>query len=147
LLKLLERALVGRCAGIVAVNDSIADWYAREYRIARPAVVRNIPDVPPGADTSQSGLLRSTLGIPDGHLMFLYVGGLFRFRRIRAVSEVFSRCPKTVTPCCGLRRSRGEVRAAAAARSTFTSTRRYLLEVSVLTSGADVGLVEWRTFA
>jgi glycosyltransferase involved in cell wall biosynthesis len=85
-----ERRLVRHCDAMVVVSDSIADWYAREYGIPRPFVVRNVPELtgaPPPADRR---LWRDRFGIPDDHLIFIYQGGLFRGRRIEQFLRVFA---------------------------------------------------------
>ncbi len=86
-----EALWIRRCDRVVVVSDSIADWYRDAYRITRPAVVRNLPDVAAsGAPTRAPALWRSRFGIPEGHLVFIYQGGLFRGRRIEQFLRVFA---------------------------------------------------------
>src|SRR5204862_484616 len=84
----LERSLIRSCDSVVCVSDSIADWYAREYAISRPAVVRNIPDTR-FHQAGEAQNLRRRLHIPDGTLLFIYQGGLFRGRRVEQLIRVF----------------------------------------------------------
>lgn len=143
LLKLLERSLLGRCAGVVVVSDSIADWYAREYGILRPAVVRNIPETPAGPAPEKSGILRSELGIPEGDPMFLYQGGLLRGRCIEQLLRVFSRTPEgRHVVFMGYGELEGMIRSAAATHRNIhfrPAVPRH--EVLSYTADADIGLV------
>lgn len=88
-----ERSLIRHVDAMITVSDSIADWYAANYRVERPVVVRNIPDVRVAAARTSSPLMREACGIPAGHLVFLYLGALFRGRRIEQFIRVFSRLP------------------------------------------------------
>lgn len=74
LLKLLERLLIGRCDAVIVVGPGIADWYARSYGIARPAVVRNVPDRRTAPAAAPSAVLRAHFGIPGDEMVFLYQG-------------------------------------------------------------------------
>jgi glycosyltransferase involved in cell wall biosynthesis len=87
----IERRLIHSCDAVICVSGSIADWYARAYGIARPAVVRNIPDVRTRLHVHTESLLKRTLRIPDDELVFIYQGGLFRGRRIEQLIRVFER--------------------------------------------------------
>lgn len=87
--KRMERSLIRHCDSVVCVSDGIADWYAREYCIPRPAVIRNVPRIASYTDFEGSKVLRERFGIPEGHLIFLYQGALFRGRRIEQLLEVW----------------------------------------------------------
>lgn len=86
----VERRLIRECDGVMVVSDSIADWYVRTYRIPRPAVVRNIPEVRGESSSPNPRLWRDRFGIPADHLIFIYQGGLFRGRRIEQLLRVFA---------------------------------------------------------
>jgi len=86
-----ERRLIRQCDAVICVSDSIADWYARAYAIPRPAVVRNVPDVPAGGlPAADPRLWRERFGIPEDHLIFIYQSGLFPGRRIEQLIRVFA---------------------------------------------------------
>lgn len=89
--RVIERSLIGRCGGVLCVSDSIADWYTRRYRIARPDVVRNIPDLNGAANVSTVESIRQRFSIPADASLFIYQGGLFSGRRIPQLLRVFSR--------------------------------------------------------
>jgi glycosyltransferase involved in cell wall biosynthesis len=89
----LERALIRYCDAVTCVSDGIADWYANEYGIARPLVVRNVPDRRL-QDTSQSVVsLRDRCGIPSDALVFLYTGRISTGRQVECFLKVFMRLP------------------------------------------------------
>lgn len=90
--KLIERALIGRCAMVSVVNDSIADWYASTYPdVARPAVVGNVPVVV----DAQVGL-RDQLGVSDDELLFVHTGHLVNGRHIPLILAAFEGSPHHV---------------------------------------------------
>jgi glycosyltransferase involved in cell wall biosynthesis len=89
--KVMERRLIRHCDAVVCVGDLIADWYAREYRIARPAVVRNIPDSRIGTGAGDPPALRERFNVPENALLFIYSGGLFPGRRVEQMLRVFPR--------------------------------------------------------
>jgi len=60
----LEKTLIRHCDAVLCVSDSIADWYAHEYRIPRPFVVRNIPDVRAQSAFAALEILRAQCRIP-----------------------------------------------------------------------------------
>jgi len=139
----VERRLIRYCDAVIVVSDSIADWYARAYRIERPAVVRNIPDVRNQTSPEDRGILRRRFGIKDEALVFLYQGGLFVGRRIEQLLRVFAQAgPTRHVVFMGYGELEGLVREAAAQYSNI----HFLPAVppgDVLrhTVGADVGLV------
>jgi glycosyltransferase involved in cell wall biosynthesis len=87
----LERRNVRGADAILCVSDSIADWYRDAYGIARPAVVRNIPDLRRQTGQPDPAILRERFGIPPEDLVFIYQGGLFRGRRIEQFIRIFER--------------------------------------------------------
>ena len=78
----MERALIGRADVTVTVCDSIADTLAQRYAIARPAVVRNVPERP--ADDSRRDL-RARAGIERDGPLVLHLGGQMRGRGIETL--------------------------------------------------------------
>jgi glycosyltransferase involved in cell wall biosynthesis len=88
----LERRLIRRCDAVICVSDSIADWYARRYGIARPLVVRNIPDQRGWEQAAgASNALRDLFGLSADELVFIYQGALARGRRVEQVACAFSK--------------------------------------------------------
>lgn len=84
----LESRLVPKCAAVNVVGMEIAKWYESAYKIERPAVVRNIPDVRMaglGDPVDQKG----QLGLKKEDFLFLYQGALSRGRRIPQLMDVF----------------------------------------------------------
>jgi glycosyltransferase involved in cell wall biosynthesis len=88
-LRMIERALIRRCDSVMCVSDSIADWYARNYKICRPFVVRNIPDVRTQSRAVNPDVLRVQFRIPYDALIFIYSGGLYHGRRVEQMIRVF----------------------------------------------------------
>ncbi len=86
----LERRLIRECDAVVVVGDAIADWYAREYSIPRPVVVRNIPVRPENAADVKAVDLKGQLGVPRNALLFIYQGLLDNGRRVEQFLRVFS---------------------------------------------------------
>jgi glycosyltransferase involved in cell wall biosynthesis len=78
----MERALIGRADVTVTVCDSIADTLAERYGIARPAVVRNVPERP--ADDSRRDL-RARAGIENDRPLVLHLGGQQRGRGLETL--------------------------------------------------------------
>jgi len=139
----MERLLIGQCAAVVCVSDAIADWYARVYGIARPTVVRNIPDTARQSPSDRPNPLRSRLGIPRDALVFLYQGGLFAGRRIEQFLRVFEKPePGRHLVLMGY----GELEPLVRAATSRGSNIHFLpavppQDVLAYTADADVGLV------
>jgi glycosyltransferase involved in cell wall biosynthesis len=68
-----ERWFARRADEVVAVSDGIADVMAREMGIRRPAVVHNMPALPPAGGESP-GPLRRSLGLDPAVPVLLYQG-------------------------------------------------------------------------
>ena len=141
--KRAERRLISHCDAVVVVSDSIADWYAHEYRMKRPIVVRNVPEIKGEKPEPNLRLWRDKFLIPDSHLVFIYQGGLFRGRRIEQLLRVFARAKADRhIVFMGYGELRGEVEAAAKSRSNVHFAPPVKMDqVLQHTAGADVGLV------
>ena len=83
--KLIESRLIRKCAVVSVVNDSIADWYEREYDIARPVAVRNIPVARP-----DSVGLRERLGVSPDDMLYIHTGNLTIGRNIPLILTAFA---------------------------------------------------------
>lgn len=85
----VERLLIRFADEVVVVNDAIADWYRKAYRLGNVSVVRNVPvrrDIP----ETPSLLLRDAFGIREDELLFLYQGILTQGRGIGLLLEAFA---------------------------------------------------------
>lgn len=89
----IELLCVRRVRAVICVSGSIADWYAQRFGIARPHVVRNVPDVASQQHAAEGSPLRDWLGIPAEDLLFLYQGALSPGRRIQQLLRVFRNVP------------------------------------------------------
>jgi glycosyltransferase involved in cell wall biosynthesis len=92
--RLCERLLIRKADGVITVCDGIAEELADRYRIERPAVVRNIPELA-GAPAEGEVGLRDRFEIGGGLRIALYLGGIQLNRRlehlidtVRPLSEV-----------------------------------------------------------
>ena len=85
--KFLERRLIDRCDAVLVVNQSISQWYAKQYPGLRPVVVRNIPVV---QEARRVESLRDTLDVPDTSLLFIHVGHITAGRSVEAILDAFS---------------------------------------------------------
>lgn len=139
----IERRLIRECDGVAVVSDSIADWYARSYQIARPEVVRNIPAVQARHPAENSDVWRKRFSIPAGHFVFIYQGGLFKGRRIEQLLRVFAVAqPDRHIVFMGYGEMQAEVEAAAKKYANIHYAPAVKPdEVLQHTAGADVGLV------
>lgn len=138
-----ERRFIRECDAVVVVCDSIADWYAKQYGIARPVVVRNVPEVKGERPAPNPRLWRERFNIPDDHVIFIYQGGLFRGRRIEQLLRVFARAKPdrhVVFMGYGERQSTVEDAARQHANIHYAPAVKPD-EVLLHTAGADVGLV------
>jgi glycosyltransferase involved in cell wall biosynthesis len=139
-----ERRLIRHCDAVVVVSDSIADWYAQKYGIARPVVVRNVPEVPAaGLPAADPALWRKQFNIPADHMVFIYQGGLFPGRRIEQLIRVFAQAkPDRHVVFMGYGELEGVVQAATAKHANIHFAPAVApADVLRHTAGADVGLV------
>lgn len=93
--KALERSFIGSIDGMVTVSDHIADWYVDNYRMRRPALVRNIP-VTKQSETgfhANSPSLRDALGIAPEDLLFIYIGAIDINRGLGILVDAFAQLP------------------------------------------------------
>jgi glycosyltransferase involved in cell wall biosynthesis len=64
---MIERLLIRRCDAVITVSDGIAERLQSRYRLERrPAVVRNVPDLPPPGEAPD---LRDEMGIDSSPLV------------------------------------------------------------------------------
>lgn len=83
----LERWCIRRCAAVITVSDSIADWLTRTYRLTAPVtVLRNVPSAR-RATTAPD--LRSMAGLSTERVL-LYTG---RLTSSRGIEETLAALP------------------------------------------------------
>ena len=137
----LERLWISGADNTVTVCDSIADWYAREFSMERPVVIRNVPAKPKDS-VGGSTILRELHRIPDGDLIYLYQGALAPGRGVEDLLAVFSkRLHGRHLVLMGYGSLEDEV-SAAAAKSPNIHFQAAVPPSEVLryTSSADIGL-------
>ena len=84
--KWLEKKLIHKADMTLVVSESIADWYANEYNIARPPVVLNAPNT---RELKINNHFREQLGIREDQIILLYQGGLASGRGVHLILEAF----------------------------------------------------------
>lgn len=84
--KWLEKKLIHKADMTLVVSESIADWYANEYNIARPPVVLNAPNT---RDLKINNHFREQLSIREDQIILLYQGGLMSGRGVHLILEAF----------------------------------------------------------
>jgi len=88
LAKFMEKSLIKKCDLIFVVSENIADWYAKEYEIQRPVVVKNAPRL---IDNKKTNHFRENLSIKDDSIIVLYQGGLSKGRGVDLLLETFKK--------------------------------------------------------
>ena len=84
--KSIERLLIRHVDHVFVVSDSIADWYANEYKIERPSVVKNAPRF---RLQTKKNLFRESLSILSDQRILLYQGGLMKGRGVQLILDAF----------------------------------------------------------
>ncbi|MFN2640576.1 MAG: glycosyltransferase [Actinomycetota bacterium] len=85
----VERRVLKRAAAVITVNESIADYLARRYKIARPVVVMNVP-------WKSTPVAPAELPEPfrDDGLKILYLGGIMRGRGLEGAIRATALIPE-----------------------------------------------------
>lgn len=84
--KLIEKYLIGQCDLVFVVGENIADWYANEYNIRKPTVLKNAPRL---SDIRKKNYFRENLGINENSIIVLYQGGLSKGHGVDILIECF----------------------------------------------------------
>lgn len=92
LMRGLERGLIGWADAVCVVNSSIAEWYARHYRLEQVWVVRNVP-YRSGPEPARTGRLRQLIGLRTDAQLFLYQGLLAPGRGVDLLIDAFIQLP------------------------------------------------------
>ncbi|GAG81946.1 unnamed protein product, partial [marine sediment metagenome] len=85
---MVEKTLIRFVDATITVSNSIAEAYAKRYRISKPALVLNCP---PHTIVKKNNKFREKFGIPESKMIFLYQGGLSHGRGIEMLLEAFQR--------------------------------------------------------
>ncbi|SDJ09742.1 glycosyltransferase [Billgrantia gudaonensis] len=96
----LERFLIFYADQVITVSDSIAEEYARIYKITKPSLVLNCPKY---REQPKCNFFREELGLRSDQTIFLYQGGLSKGRGIELILEAFTGLgsDKNVLVCMG----------------------------------------------
>ena len=86
LYKRFEKWAINKADMTLVVSESIADWYANEYNIARPPVVLNAPNT---RELKINNHFREQLSIREDQIILLYQGGLMPGRGVHLILEAF----------------------------------------------------------
>lgn len=84
--RLIEKLYVPRCDAVFVVNESIAEWYGKEYPNARVVSVRNTPS---RTEAPQPVDFREMLGIPESSRIYVHVGNIAPHRHVTDILESF----------------------------------------------------------
>jgi glycosyltransferase involved in cell wall biosynthesis len=90
--RVVERRFVRMADAVIVVSAAIADWYAEHYRIAKPHLIRNMPETPPESSVRADGV-RDRLGLAESDIIFVYLGKFTQGRGITILVDAFQRCP------------------------------------------------------
>lgn len=82
--KFLEKKIMKYVDMTLVVSESIADWYANEYKIDRPTVILNVPN---RRELKLNNYFREQLGIREDQIILLYQGGLIEGRGINLILD------------------------------------------------------------
>ncbi len=87
--KWIERKLIYSVDQIIVVNDSIKEWYAKEYGLTNIYSVRNIPNSELYKDNKKYDIFREKFNIPKEKIIFLYQGLISQARGIDIILDAF----------------------------------------------------------
>lgn len=137
----VEGMFIGQVDRTITVCDSIADWYANEYPIKRPVVIRNVP-LGAAAPIERTTLLREEHHIPRDAILYLYQGLLSTGRGLEELIGVFASLDTDRhLVMMGYGELEQQVQAAAASYPNIHFQPAVPPgEVLLYTAGADVGL-------
>ncbi|PHR67308.1 glycosyltransferase [Alcanivorax sp.] len=115
--KWLERMLIPFADKVCTVSDSIANEYARIYKITKPALVMNCPSF---VEIKKRNIFRETLGIRSDQKIFLYQGSLSKGRGVEVLLDAFAdfESDEAVLVCMGYGPLEALVRAKSEASNT-----------------------------
>ena len=141
---LVERFLIRRCAAVITVCDSIADYLRELYRIERPLVVHNAPEV---LATNIGRDVKNSLGLTSESPLAVYVGNVTSNRGVEAGVQALARMPSLHLALVGPRNPQISALVAALATQLGVASRLHLVdpvpheEVTSFIRTADLSLV------
>ncbi|MFV8826373.1 glycosyltransferase family 4 protein [Alkalihalobacterium sp. APHAB7] len=80
----IEKYIIRRADGVITTNDTRADYFAEEYGIEKPVVIRNVP---PYQKIVSSDKLREEYGMIGNEPIIIYQGGIQRERGLENIIE------------------------------------------------------------
>lgn len=84
----VEKALIGKAAKVITINESIAALLQKDYGLGEIAVVYNCTEAPQSFQPQKTyNLLREKLRLPDSRKLALYQGGLITGRNLETLAE------------------------------------------------------------
>lgn len=140
LAQVTEKKLIRKCDLVFVVSENIADWYAKEYNITRPVVVKNTPKL---FEQRKTNHFRADLGIKEESVIVLYQGGLFKGRGVNLLLECFKRRDddKVVIVFMGYGELEEEIKEASWKRDNIFFYPAVAPEIVLdYTSSADIGI-------
>ncbi|MFW3344170.1 glycosyltransferase family 4 protein [Aliarcobacter butzleri] len=140
LAKFMEKSLIKKCDLIFVVSENIADWYAKEYDIQRPIVVKNAPKL---IESKKTNHFRKNLSIKDESIIVLYQGGLSKGRGVDLLLEAFKKRDddKVVIVFMGYGQLEEEIKNASKEKNNIFFHPAVAPEVVLeYTSSADIGI-------
>lgn len=138
--KWLEKKLIHKADMTLVVSESIADWYANEYQIARPPVVLNAPK---RRELKANNHFREQLGIREDQIILLYQGGLMPGRGVHLILDAFKqrKNDQVVTVFMGYGELEAAITQAAAEHNTVFFFPAVAPQVVLeYTASADMGI-------
>ena len=95
-MKALEKRLLPFVDEVCVVNESIADWYRKEYGLDQVQVVKNVPyrDFSQPSETVPI-TFRDLFRIPPAHSIFLYQGAISGDRGVNLLLKIFSKVDRS----------------------------------------------------
>jgi glycosyltransferase involved in cell wall biosynthesis len=89
--KIVEKVFIHFVDEMIAVNQSIAQWYQRRYGLTNVWVVMNVPYRHEGVPI-KTRFLRDILRVQEEEILFLYLGAMGNGRAIDLLLKIFSKC-------------------------------------------------------
>lgn len=87
--KILERSMIRWADEVIVVSPSIAAWYRQQYGLTNVHLVRNVPYRREQVAPVDRLLLRTSLGIKEDELLFIYQGQFSAGRGIENLLEIW----------------------------------------------------------
>lgn len=92
--KLVQRLLISKVNGVIAVCDNLANMLSEKYGIPKPIILLNCAELKP---YKKYDLIRSEFNIPSNQKIVLYLGSLFPGRGVETVIDSVKYIDKDVT--------------------------------------------------